>query len=91
MDYKKYRVSGKGKIRLKDFDPNDASEFDGKKKAGEEALIKVNQDIEALQEQMFAEGKRRLIVLRGLVAMEFVPPDAASARMGDARLPGAGN
>ena len=63
MDYKKYRVPSKGKISLKDFDPNDSKEFDGKKKAGEEALIKVNKDIEALQEQMFAEGKRRLIVL----------------------------
>ena len=63
MDYKKYLVSGKNKIHLKDFDPNDSSEFDGKKKAGEEALIKVNKDIEALQEQMYAEGKQRLIVL----------------------------
>jgi len=63
MDYKKYRVHGKGKISLKDFDPNDSSEFDGKKKAGKEALLKVNKDIEILQEQMFAEGKRRLIVL----------------------------
>ena len=63
MDYKKYRVPGKGKISLKNYDPNDSSEFDGKKKAGEEALVKVNKDIEALQEQMFAEGKRRLIVL----------------------------
>jgi len=63
MDYKKYRVPGEGTISLKNYDPNDSSEFDGKKKAGEEALIKVNKDIEALQEQMFAEGKRRLIVL----------------------------
>ena len=63
MDYKKYLVSGKNKIHLKDFDPNDSSEFIGKKKAGEEALIEINKEIETLQEQMFAEGKRRLIVL----------------------------
>jgi len=63
MDYKKYRVPGNGKISLKDFDPDDSSEFDGKKKDGKEALLKINKDIEALQEQMFAEGKRRLIVL----------------------------
>ena len=63
MDYKKYLVSGKNKIHLKDFDPNDSSEFNGKKKAGEEALIEINKEIETLQEQMFAEGKRRLIVL----------------------------
>ena len=73
MDYKKYRVSGKDKIRLKDYDPNDSSGFDGKKKAGEEALLKVNRDIEALQEQMFAEGKRRLIVL--LQAMDTAGKD----------------
>ena len=63
MEYKKYLVSGKDKIHLKDFDPNDSSEFHGKKKAGEEALIEINKEIETLQEQMFAEGKRRLIVL----------------------------
>ena len=63
MDYKKYRVPGKGKISLKDYDPNDSSEFNGNKDKGKEALLKVNKDIEALQEQMFAEGKRRLIVL----------------------------
>ncbi len=63
MDYKKYRVPSKGKVSLKDFDPDDSSEFDGKKKAGKEALLKVNAEIETLQEQMFAEGKRRLIVL----------------------------
>ena len=63
MEYKKYLVSGKDKIHLKDFDPNDSSEFNGKKKAGEEALIEINKEIETLQEQMFAEGKRRLIVL----------------------------
>jgi len=63
MDYKKYLVSGKDKVHLKDFDPNDSSEFHGRKKAGEEALIEINKEIETLQEQMFAEGKRRLIVL----------------------------
>ena len=73
MDYKKYRVPGEGKISLKNYDPNDSSEFDGKKKAGEEALIKVNKDIEALQELMFAEGKRRLIVL--LQAMDTAGKD----------------
>ena len=42
MDYKKYRVPGKGKISLKNYDPNDSSEFDGKKKAGEEALVEAH-------------------------------------------------
>jgi len=63
MDYKKYRVPTKGKINLKDYDPDDSSEFDGKKKDSQDTLLKLNQEIEALQEQMFAEGKRRLIVL----------------------------
>ena len=63
MNYKKYLVPSKGKIKLSDFDPDDSSEFDGKKKQGQEALLKVNKDIEILQEQMFAEGKNRLIVL----------------------------
>lgn len=73
MDYKKYRVSGKDKVSLKNYDPNDSSEFDGKKKEGQEALVRINQDIEALQELMFAEGKRRLIVL--LQAMDTAGKD----------------
>lgn len=63
MDDEKYRVPHKGKIKLKDYDPNDASLFQGNKKDGKEALLKLNKELEGLQELMYAEGKNRLLVI----------------------------
>jgi PPK2 family polyphosphate:nucleotide phosphotransferase len=63
MKYKKYLVKPGRNIELKDFDPNDTSEFDGKKKEGQKAFLKINKEIEALQELLFAEGKQRLLVI----------------------------
>lgn len=63
MKYKKYLVKPGRNIELKDFDPNDTSEFDDKKKEGQKAFLKINKEIEALQELLFAEGKQRLLVI----------------------------
>jgi len=64
---KKYRVSPKDKIKLKDWDPTESSEFEGDKAAGKERLLKLNQDIEGLQEMLYAEGKHKiLVVLQGM-------------------------
>lgn len=63
MKVEKYRVPSKGKISLKDFDPNETDLFDGSKKDGIEALAEVNADIEKLQEQLYAEGKHKLLVV----------------------------
>lgn len=64
---KKYRVSPKDKIKLKDWDPNDSSEFDGDKAAGKEHLLKLNAELEQLQEMLYAEGKHKvLVVLQGM-------------------------
>ena len=63
MKHKKYLVKPDEKVKLKDFDPNDSSEFDGNKKDGKEALLKLNKEIEKLQELMYAEGKKRLLVV----------------------------
>jgi len=63
MKHKKYLVQPGEKIKIKDFDPNDSSEFEGKKKEGKEAILKVNKEIEKLQELMYAEGKKRLLVV----------------------------
>ncbi|MFZ3150723.1 MAG: polyphosphate kinase 2 family protein [Anaerolineaceae bacterium] len=63
MDDEKYRVPHKGKIKLNDYDPNDSSLFDGNKKDGKEALLKLNQELEALQELLYAESKHRLLVV----------------------------
>ena len=63
MKYKKYLVKPGRNIELKEFAPNDTSEFDNKKKEGQKAFLKINNEIEALQELLFAEGKHRLLVI----------------------------
>jgi len=63
MDDETYRVPVKGKIKLKDFDPNDSRLFDGNKKDSKEALLKLNTELAALQEQLYAEGKHRLLIV----------------------------
>jgi len=63
MDDETYRVPVKGKIKLKDYNPNDSRLFDGNKKDSKEALLKLNTELAALQEQLFAEGKHRLLIV----------------------------
>ncbi len=75
MDDEMYRVPLKGKIKLKDYDPNDSKLFDGNKKDGKEALQKLNAELELLQEQLYAEGKRRLLIV--LQAMDTGGKDGA--------------
>jgi len=63
----RYLVKKDQKIRLKDIDPNDVGKYDGEKDAGLELLGELNQDLEKLQELLYAEHKHRvLIVLQGM-------------------------
>ncbi len=67
MDVEKYRVAPNAKIDLSRWDADDKSLFDGDKKQGQEALLALNAQLEALQELLYAEGKRKvLIVLQGM-------------------------
>ena len=75
MDDEMYLVPLKGKIKLKDYDPNDSKLFDGNKKDGKEALQKLNAELELLQEQLYAEGKHRLLIV--LQAMDTGGKDGA--------------
>lgn len=63
MKYDKYRVDPKKKIEIKDFDPNESSLFEGKKSEARDLLRELNGEIEALQEQLYAEGKHRVLVI----------------------------
>lgn len=63
MKVEKYRVPSKGKVSLKDYDPGESDLFDGNKKDGAEALVKLNKQIETLQEQLYAEGKHKLLIV----------------------------
>ena len=64
----KYRVNPK-KFSLKDFDPKDKAERIGSKEQNAEALSKLATEINALQDILNAEGKRKvLLVLQGMDA-----------------------
>jgi len=85
MKTKKYLVKPGEKVKLKDFDPNDSSEFDGNKKDGKDALLKLNKEIEALQELMYAEGKKRLLVI--LQAMDTAGKDGVIRAVFEVSIP----
>lgn len=62
----RYRVKPKVVVDLKDWDPDDKKGFDGDKDEGEEKLLKLNHELEELQEMLFAEHKHKiLVVLQG--------------------------
>lgn len=64
---KTYRVPTKGGIKLSDYDPEDTSVYDGEKDKGKKMLKELNKDLEKLQEMLYAEGKRRvLVILQGM-------------------------
>lgn len=63
MDTSKYCLTGKKNISLKDFDPDETSQYkDGKRKAKAE-LIKIVAEISDLQEKLYAEGKQKLLII----------------------------
>ena len=64
---KQYRVKPGGKIQLSDWPADDKSAFDGDKDQAKPKLEKLNTELEALQELLFAEHKHKLmIVLQGM-------------------------
>jgi PPK2 family polyphosphate:nucleotide phosphotransferase len=58
-----YRVKPGTQVDLSQWDPNDKALFDKSKSAGREALVEYNGRLEALQELLYAEGKRRVLVV----------------------------
>lgn len=55
------------KIRLNDIDPGDIGKYQGEKDEGLEQLGELNQELEILQELLYAEHKHRvLVVLQGM-------------------------
>jgi PPK2 family polyphosphate:nucleotide phosphotransferase len=51
------------KLRLKDHDPRDTRAFGDDKDAGKKRLLELNQRLESLQEALYAEGQKRLLVV----------------------------
>lgn len=59
----KYRIRPHTKVSLKDFDPNDTSEFNGNKDDGKKRAAKLNAELESLQELLYAENKRKVLIV----------------------------
>jgi PPK2 family polyphosphate:nucleotide phosphotransferase len=59
----KYRVKPGEKVNLKDWDPNDTSEFKGSKAEGLAKNAKLNVKLEELQGLLYAEHKHKLLVV----------------------------
>jgi PPK2 family polyphosphate:nucleotide phosphotransferase len=60
---KKYRVKPGSKVDLSEWDPNEKGSFEGSKKKGKKALLALNDQLEALQELLYAEHKHRVLVV----------------------------
>lgn len=58
-----YRVKPKQKIDLSEWDPNDKSGWDEGKKEAKDELLKINKELEALQELLFAENKHKILIV----------------------------
>jgi len=59
----RYRVEPGTTVRLSEHDPRDDAAFEGAKKAGKQRLEELNGRLEALQELLYAEGRRRVLVV----------------------------
>jgi PPK2 family polyphosphate:nucleotide phosphotransferase len=70
----RYRVKPDRRVDLAHWNPNDTSALDGSEEEAEDRLVKLNRQLEDLQELLYAEGKRRLLVV--LQAMDTGGKDA---------------
>lgn len=63
----RYRIAKRGGFSIGDWDPGDTSGFDGGKTEARAELDRLRPRIEELQEQLYADGRHRvLVVLQGM-------------------------
>ena len=63
----RYKVLPGSQINLDDWDPADTGAFQGDKGDGKDRLKELNEELETLQELLWAEGKHKLlVVLQGM-------------------------
>ncbi|NND83667.1 MAG: polyphosphate kinase 2 family protein [Acidimicrobiia bacterium] len=74
MDLSRYRVTDGGGFSLAHHDPADRSQFTGGKKNGKARVAAHSLQLEELQERLYAEGERRLLVV--LQAMDTAGKDS---------------
>ncbi len=64
---KRYRVEPGENVKLSTIDPQETKEIDGGKDEGKALLEKLNDELETLQECLYAENKHKvLVVLQGM-------------------------
>ena len=59
----KYHIKKGEKIQLKDYDPNDSSQFTDGKQAGLAKLAELTRKLDGLQEILYAEHKHKILVI----------------------------
>ena len=59
----KYRVKPASVIDLDEWDPDDKSEYPENKDAGKQKLLELNQELETLQELLYAQGKHKILIV----------------------------
>ena len=60
---KKYLVKPGSKVDLSKYDPANSSEYKGGKKDGKEDLLKLNRELESLQEMLYAQHKHKVLIV----------------------------
>lgn len=78
---KRYRVEPGKKIDLSKFDPSGTEAFKGDKEKGLKALSKLNAELQALQELLYAEQKHKILIV--LQAMDTGGKDGTIRRVFD--------
>lgn len=78
---KQHLVEPGKKIKLSERDPQDTGDFKGGKEEGLQALAKLNEKLQELQELLYAEGKHKVLVV--LQAMDTGGKDGAIRRVFD--------
>jgi PPK2 family polyphosphate:nucleotide phosphotransferase len=59
----RYKIKPNQKINLDEWDPDDTSGYDGDKDEGKDRLEDLNDELEELQELLYAEHKHKLLVV----------------------------
>jgi PPK2 family polyphosphate:nucleotide phosphotransferase len=69
----RYRIKPDQKVKMNDFDPDDRSGWDRGKESGEARLVELRQDLDQLQELLYAENKHKILIV--LQAMDTAGKD----------------
>ncbi len=59
----RYRVEPGTTVDLSQWETSTSATFDGDKRAGKKALLGLNDELEALQELLYAEGKHKILIV----------------------------